>query len=319
MWLKAIWQIRKKVKKMDYKDGLISVIIPVYNAEKYIEECINSIKCQTYQNIDILLIDDGSEDRSFEIIKTAAQDNSRIYYYQKEHAGAGAARNLGLEYAQGEYIAFLDADDMFFDRNALKKMITACKKNNSFICGSYRNELKNGVLQDTDFMRQFGVLPEEGVDISFKDYQFDFFFQSFLYSHELLDKFHIRFKEYFRYEDPPFLLHALDAAGYFHVLPIILHCYRKGHQIRTMNKIYIVDSMKGIRDNLLFSEKKYEHLFQILIDRIDWMYKDEIMDSDSEELLAVLDELNEIYRRNSGEELPIYIEYFERKWISKCL
>ena len=306
------------MKEMNYKEGLVSVIVPVYNAEKYIEECINSINCQTYQNIDIMLIDDGSEDGSFEKIKEIAKKNPRIYYYQKEPAGAGTARNLGLEYAQGEYIAFLDADDMFFDRDALEKMICACKKNNIPICGSYRNELKNGVLQDTDFMRQFGVLPEEGIDIAFKDYQFDFFFQSFLYSHKLLDRFHIRFKEYFRYEDPPFLVHALDAAGHFHVLPVILHCYRKGHQIRKANEAYIVDSMKGVRDNLLFSEKKYKQLFQILIDRIDWMYKDEIMDNDTEELLIVLGELNEIYRRNSGVELPIYGEYLEKNWTPKC-
>ena len=94
------------MKEMNYKEGLVSVIVPVYNAEKYIEECINSINCQTYQNIDIMLIDDGSEDGSFGKIKEIAKKNPRIYYYQKEHAGAGTARNLGLEYAQGEYIAF---------------------------------------------------------------------------------------------------------------------------------------------------------------------------------------------------------------------
>jgi len=88
-----------------------SIIIPVYNGEKYIKRCLDSLKNQTYKNIEIIVIDDGSTDNTKKIIAKVAIDDSRIKYYYKENNGVSAARNFGIEKASGDYITFVDADD----------------------------------------------------------------------------------------------------------------------------------------------------------------------------------------------------------------
>lgn len=91
--------------------ALVSIIIPVYNLENYIENCLNSIINQTYGNLEIICVDDGSKDRSGEIIKAMAEKDSRIIYIRQENAGVSAARNNGLDNAKGDYIMFADGDD----------------------------------------------------------------------------------------------------------------------------------------------------------------------------------------------------------------
>lgn len=90
---------------------VLSVIIPVYNAEKNIERTLHSVLLQAGENAEILLIDDGSRDRSLEICQTLAREDSRIRVFSQENGGPGAARNTGLRAARGEYIQFVDSDD----------------------------------------------------------------------------------------------------------------------------------------------------------------------------------------------------------------
>ena len=96
---------------MNIKTGMISVIIPVYNREKYIEECLNSVFAQSYQNFEIVLVDDGSTDNTLSICKELAKKDSRIKIFEGEHKGVSAARNVALDNAEGEYVFFLDSDD----------------------------------------------------------------------------------------------------------------------------------------------------------------------------------------------------------------
>ena len=96
---------------MDCEKPLISVIVPVYNVEKYLRRCLDSILVQTYSNIEILLIDDGSTDQSGKICDEFAKLDSRVRVFHKENGGVSTARNLGIEQAKGEYITFIDSDD----------------------------------------------------------------------------------------------------------------------------------------------------------------------------------------------------------------
>ena len=89
----------------------VSVIVPVYNAEKYIETCISSVLNQTFTDFELILIDDGSEDESGHICDEYATKDTRIRVFHKENGGPSAARNSGLNVAQGEWILFLDSDD----------------------------------------------------------------------------------------------------------------------------------------------------------------------------------------------------------------
>ena len=91
--------------------ALVSIIVPVYNLEGYIGNCLESLACQTYENIEIICIDDGSRDKSAEIIREYCKKDSRIVYVYQDNAGVSAARNKGLDIARGEYIMFADGDD----------------------------------------------------------------------------------------------------------------------------------------------------------------------------------------------------------------
>ena len=111
---------------------LISVIIPVYNVEKYIEQCIKSVVNQTYKNIEILLVNDGSTDKSGEICSEYAKKDNRIKVVYTENLGVSNARNIGLDEAKGEYLTFIDADD-YVDERYIEQLYTQCKNTNSDI------------------------------------------------------------------------------------------------------------------------------------------------------------------------------------------
>lgn len=109
----------------------VSVVVPIYNVEKHIEKCINSLLNQTLQDIEIILVDDGSTDNSGNIAKKYADENpNKIKYYRKENGGLSDARNYGISYATGEYIAFLDSDD-YIDNTAYEEMYNKAIEENS--------------------------------------------------------------------------------------------------------------------------------------------------------------------------------------------
>ena len=91
--------------------GLVTVVIPVYNVEAYLDRCVQSVVNQTYKNLEIILIDDGSPDNCPAMCDAWAQKDKRIKVVHKENAGLGYARNTGIEHATGEYICFFDSDD----------------------------------------------------------------------------------------------------------------------------------------------------------------------------------------------------------------
>ena len=119
----------------------VSVIIPVYNVEKYLGECLDSILGQTLKDIEVICVDDGSTDRSPELLVSYAKRDSRVKVLSQDNAGAGAARNRGLREATGEYVFFCDPDD-WCDRKMLAKMMRRARKFNCdvVIAGVYRHD-----------------------------------------------------------------------------------------------------------------------------------------------------------------------------------
>ncbi len=108
----------------------VSVIVPVYNVEKYITRCLTSLVNQTIDDLEIILVNDGSKDNSEQIIRQFKKDYKNIIYVKKENGGLSSARNFGLIYATGEYVAFLDSDD-YVDRTLYQKMYEKAKATNS--------------------------------------------------------------------------------------------------------------------------------------------------------------------------------------------
>ena len=133
---------------------LISVIIPVYKVEKYLEKCVDSVINQTYKNLEIILVDDGSPDNCPKICDEYAKKDKRIKVIHKENGGVGSARNKGMEKAVGEYITFVDSDD-WLEKNFIQEMLFIINKYkvDYVTCGYYRvyenkKEIINGNLEE---------------------------------------------------------------------------------------------------------------------------------------------------------------------------
>lgn len=117
----------------------VTIIVPIYNAEKYIEECIQSVQSQTFTNWELLLIDDGSTDNSSNICENYAQNDKRIRIIHKPNTGVSDTRNYGLDIAQGKYIIFLDADDYWYDNSAIELLVQTAEKHNlDIVRGEYK-------------------------------------------------------------------------------------------------------------------------------------------------------------------------------------
>lgn len=121
---------RNKMQMKNEGNFLISIVIPVYNAEKYLGGCLNSIQNQTYKNFEVILVNDGSIDNSESICKSFVETDTRFRYYLKGNGGASSARNFGLNHVTGDYITFIDADD-WVEENHLEVLINNIKENNS--------------------------------------------------------------------------------------------------------------------------------------------------------------------------------------------
>lgn len=118
------------------KNPLVSIIIPVYNSEKYINRCIQSILSQDYQEIEIILVNDGSKDNSLKLIKKYAQKYDNIKVFTQKNQGPGVARNLGIKKSRGDYITFVDSDD-YIEKDYIK-ILTESVGNNDIIISGYK-------------------------------------------------------------------------------------------------------------------------------------------------------------------------------------
>lgn len=119
-------------------DELISIIVPIYNVENYLRQCLDSIIAQTYQNFECLLINDGSPDNSAEICREFVDKDARFRYFEKENGGLSSARNLGIEKSRGAYITFVDSDD-WLDSDYLEVLYSKIVEyDTDFVIGSYK-------------------------------------------------------------------------------------------------------------------------------------------------------------------------------------
>lgn len=138
----------------------VSVIIPVYNAERYLEECLGSLINQTLQEIEIICVDDGSQDNSFNIIEQFKEKDARIVCIQQYNQYAGIARNNGLKVAKGKYVVFLDADD-YFERDMLHTLFCAAEKKTAevVVFGNYTYSEKENKIINSPFPKSWMLQP----------------------------------------------------------------------------------------------------------------------------------------------------------------
>jgi len=176
----------------------VSIIVPVYNCEKYIKKCIESIKAQTYKNWELILIDDDSKDESGRICDEYAEKNNNIYVYHIENNGPANARNIGLSYAKGTYCMFVDADD-YIEKNALEILNNIIQEENQdiiFYC-NYNEGYYNGeFIQNNNKVLKFDIKSNEDMKKNF-NLLFDEFYThpvwNKLYNKNFIDKVGAKF------------------------------------------------------------------------------------------------------------------------------
>ena len=225
---------------------LISVIIPVYNLENYIAKCIESAQNQTYDNIEIVLVNDGSTDNSEEVCSKYVQNDERIIYLTKENGGPSSARNKGIEIAKGEYFFFVDGDD-YLAPDTLEKLYTRIVTDHSelALCGVTRVGRDNRILKTSE--------PKNDVITGFQALKMAYgedngvLFCSMivnkLYHHSLFAQ--IRFPNGKFHEDEATVYKLLDECSLISLVSEPFYYYLD-RENSTMNKPYSVRQLDGI-------------------------------------------------------------------------
>jgi len=233
----------------------ISVIIPVYNVEKYLCECLDSVINQTLQDIEIICINDGSKDGSLDILKEYAKNDNRIVIIDKKNEGVGKTRNVGI---QSEWrICFIDPDDIYPTQDILESLYVNAKENQVLICGGEFACFTNTNPQLTQNYTNTlsGYLFDSNQIIYYKDYQFDYGYHRFIYNREFLIRNNIYYPNYKRFQDPPFFVKAMIIARYFYAIDKITYGYRCGHNKVTWTKQKLNDLLSGISDDMRMAKQ----------------------------------------------------------------
>lgn len=203
----------------------VSVIIPIYNMELYLSECLDSVFGQSLKEMEVICIDDGSTDKTKEILEEYNRKYLNMRIIHQNRQGAGNARNKGIEIAQGEFIAFMDSDDYYPSNDVLETLYNAAIKNNVPMAGGsiYR------ILESKTIIRQYDNGSYNGSDkvMTAEEYQFAYAFSGFIYDRNMIVKNNICFPDFVRYQDPPFMLDALIAADKLWITSKDVYAYRE--------------------------------------------------------------------------------------------
>ena len=228
---------------------LVSIIVPIYNVDKYLEECIESLKNQTYKNLEIILINDGSTDNSEQICRKEEKQDNRIVFINKNNGGSASAKNVGLKIAKGDYIAFVDSDD-FIELDMIEYMVNTINKSNVDIV---QCKLRNYYTNTIDFKQQ--EINEKSIDVKeflyliLKQWENSLFCNK-LFKRDVIEN--VFFKEG-RCIDDEFFTYK---------------CVVNSKSIVTSNKIVYNYRMR--KSGVMKSESSQK---QILKDRVDYLYE----------------------------------------------
>ena len=263
---------------------MVSVVIPVFNAEKHIHDCFQSLSKQTLKSLEFIFIDDGSSDLSLEKIQEIQKLDQRVSYYSKINEGAGIARNAGIELARGKYIGFMDVDD---DISPLmfEKLVAAAEihDGDSVSCGHYlihesgKKEAKADVL-DTTILADETSIAEFQLDLvgpAVKDSNIRLYSNSVwctLFKRSLIESHNIRFysERYIVSEDLVFRLQYLKFTRRIVLIPDLLYYYSKneGSLTKTIfpDKFYRMFQLKQLLKEILIDTSDVDRINRSIAD-----------------------------------------------------
>lgn len=291
----------------------VTIIIPVYNVEKYLREAIDSAINQTYKNLEIILIDDGSTDNSGKICDEYAKLDDRIKVIHKINGGLSDARNAGLDNATGKYIMFLDSDD-FFELDAAKKMYNEIEeKDADYVIGNYINVTDEGEKWERPV---FDLEKFKPFKLSIYDYKNSFFIMNSgvwnkIFKKEFIDKLNLRFVLGLPAEDAIFTTYCFMKAEKVYYTPHIVLNYRQRAEgsisnscsrkyFDGINKAYRI-IYENFRDNGHLGY--YRYFYSKSMNYIMYKFIDSVLLTD-EERKEILQEMLWFYKLTIELEVP---------------
>lgn len=235
----------------------ISIIMPVFNDEDYLQDAIQSVYNQTICDVELICINDGSSDNSLEILNELSLKHDFIKVFSQTNQGSGSARNKGLDNAKGEYIAFLDADDFYVDNNALEIMYDIAKSKNSDMVSANLTSVNQSreVLNTNYNCKNNYYCFEEYCEISPDEYGIPWSFYKNIFKRDIIENNNIRFPDLLRGQDPVFLSEILSKIDKIQGVPITFYGYMIPPPGKNLLNTYI---------KKLHFLKHYKQTFEIL-------------------------------------------------------
>lgn len=294
----------------------ISIIIPIYNMEKYLKQCLDSVISQNLKEIEILCVNDGSTDDSEKIILDYKEKDNRIVLISQSNKGVAAARNIALKNARGEYVAFMDPDDWYPDADVLRILYDKALESGLMIIGGSFGEWTEGRLVTSFKGLKKKYAFEKDEIVSYRNYQFDYGYHRFIYHLQFLKDNDIFFPPYIRFQDPPFFVKAMAIAGTFYAVRKVTYCYRVGTQKIVWTEQKLIDLLRGLRDILVITSQYHlKELHCITLQRLGENYADmcaKALPTASPEMISALIDIEKSIDLSlvKDEKLKEYREFF---------
>lgn len=294
----------------------ISIILPIYNAEKYLEDCIKSVLNQTHKNLEIILVNDGSTDNSKEICEKYKRLDNRIKVINVENGGASKARNEGLKIATGKYIMFLDADD-FFEPTACEVLYNKIEKEDAeFVVGNYRYVDHDGTPWSKVV---FDQAKYKNFKLSIKDYNKSFYVMNSavwnkIYRKSFIDELQLTFVDDVPAEDAIFVTYCfLHSKSVYYIQDVVCN-YRQRNDHSSFSNNCSKKYFEGINKSYKIIYENFKKNNQIAYYRYFYaksmsyiLYK--FIDSDimtDEEKIEMMKKMKWFYALSKDIEVPIY-------------
>lgn len=297
----------------------ISIIIPIYNMDAYLRECLNSVLSQTLREIEIICVNDGSTDYTQLILDEYSWKDSRIKVISQTNHGVAYARNVAIENAHGEFLYFLDPDDWLPDKDVFADMYNAAKKNHVLVCGgSFKEYAPHGIVDRWDGNLSKYTFEKDEI-IKYKDYQFDYGWVRFIYNREFIIQNNLRIPSLKFFEDPVFFVRVMHAAKEFFAMKRYTYCYRTGHKSSEIPYAKVVDLLTGLYMNISFAkEHNYQQLLDLEVARIENDYAGFIskylLGREGTELRSIFEKINLLlYEGNEKLEYRLYNKMIKNK------
>lgn len=286
----------------------ISIIIPVYNVQDYLDKCLTSVINQTLKDIEIIVVNDGSTDNSENIIKEYENSNKNIIYLKKENGGLSSARNYGTKHATGEYIAYLDSDD-YVDNTIYEKMYNKAKSENSDYV-------------ECDFIWKYPNKEKHDIGYRYKDKKEMFanarvVAWNKLIKREIIVKNNIEFPEGLYYEDVEFFYKLLPYIDKFaFVEESLIYYIQRGNSI--VNKQdYRTSQIFKVLDNVIQYYKKNE-IYEKYEQEIEYTYTRLLLCSSLKRILKIKDkQIREELLKQTWENLNTNFPNWKKNTILK--